>query len=538
MQGRKLTAALGAALAAMLATAAAASAAPTLTVAPALGLKDGQTIDVSGTGHTTVPPAIYVGQVAVVDGTVQAGASRWVHRTPTSPTQVQMDADGGFATTLVVDDTVGTADCRIVQCEIAAWPAHTNPTVATLIARQPLSFGPSIRVQPSTDLDPAGATVTVDGAGFDPADNTTGDGLYVAQSATVNGTRLYRAATWVRTTGGAPALNADGTFTTTIDVVGTGDFSDGGPGAPTTRVDCTDPATPCSIVTRSAHDGAVAAWSTAVALTFDDGSSNPGPGPGTGGGPALVVSPTTGLSPDGPTTISVTGSGYDATAQSHGHLRGVYLVYGPKNGDFFTNANAFGAAAWLQPGNGMSLTGSFATTITVKPTYVDGAGNTVNCTVTQCYVATFAAHGSADRSQDVFVPVTFAGTAAAAPAASPQLVPDAAPAPPPAVATTTASGTKQATARPKVSRVKVGRTGRVTLRVTEPARITFTVKRKAGKRWVKVKTVKVTARKAGTVRANLRLARTGRYRVSVKAVGRTSGKAAKTVVASVRVVKR
>ena len=63
--------------------------------------------------------------------------------------------------------------------------------------------------------------------------------------------------------------------------------------------------------------------------------------------------------------------------------------------------------------------------------------------------------------------------------------------------------------------------------------MTFTVKRLVGKAYRSVKTVKVSTRKAGQVKANLKIARKGLYRITIQAKGANG--ATKTVVKSLRV---
>lgn len=533
----RLTALAAVAVGSLTATAAA-SAAPTLTVTPVRGLADGQVVTVSGTGYTTTEPNVYLGEVAVDGATVTADTSvfRWVHN---SSTTAKMETDGSFSTTLTLKSSLssGTIDCAAVQCKIAVWPAHTNPSVDSIIASQDLSFGPSIAVTPQSGIPAAGATLAVNGAGFDPAVNA--DGVYVAQAATVGGTRLYADTKWVSPTGaGGPILATDGTFSTTISAVAAGSFSVDGRGTGVTTVDCRDAATPCSIVTWAAHTDAISAWRTSQPLAFLADDVDPGTGGGGSDGgtatPSVSISPTSGLSNSAPTTISVSGSGFDPTARS---AQGIYVMYGPLTA---TAQNQFYAAKWVAPGNAagsdtdtMSASGTFSTALTVAPTYTDGTGAFVNCTVVQCAVRTVAAHGNPDRSQDTTTNIGFAGDPVASqpdtPVTTPDLVPDA-PSTAPSTAGTASAG---ALVGPKLSRVAVGKKGKVALTVSEPSTVTLTVRRKVGKRYVVVKTITVNAKKAGAVSANLKLAKKGLYRVTIRAKGANG--ATKTVVKSVRV---
>ncbi|GAA0951005.1 hypothetical protein [Actinocorallia libanotica] len=117
-------------------------------------------------------------------------------------------------------------------------------------------------------------------------------------------------------------------------------------------------------------------------------------------------------------TVTVSGSGFDA-AGNNGF--GIYVVFGPKKANFSQDANAFGAARWVHvkgggagPGQAaLAKDGSFSTTLSVKARYTDGNGDAVDCLKTPCYILTFAAHGSPDRSQDTSTPLTFKGVPAA-----------------------------------------------------------------------------------------------------------------------------
>ncbi|QKW38054.1 hypothetical protein HUT06_31990 [Actinomadura sp. NAK00032] len=146
---------------------------------------------------------------------------------------------------------------------------------------------------------------------------------------------------------------------------------------------------------------------------------------------SLRVSPTANLAPGGQ-QVTVAGSGFDA-ARNNGF--GVYVVFGPRRGDFHRNANAFASAVWVHRGGSgagqarMSAAGTFTVTLRVKAKYTDGDGRAVDCAATGCYVMAFAAHGVPDRSQDAFVPVSFrasrpsGGTAPGGGASSPAAAP-------------------------------------------------------------------------------------------------------------------
>ncbi|MFI0482866.1 hypothetical protein [Actinomadura sp. 9N215] len=155
--------------------------------------------------------------------------------------------------------------------------------------------------------------------------------------------------------------------------------------------------------TRITRGGAVIAAAGLITIGL-------GAAPALAAGPATTVTPATEADPAGQ-DLAVKGSGFDPAA--NGGL-GVYVVFGPKVPDYWTNAGAFQASKWVHKNgageNKLNADGTFALTLAgVKAKYTDGSGKAVDCLTTQCYVITMAAHGSADRGQDTFTPVTFVG---------------------------------------------------------------------------------------------------------------------------------
>ncbi|HWB34574.1 MAG TPA: hypothetical protein VHA75_00970 [Rugosimonospora sp.] len=142
----------------------------------------------------------------------------------------------------------------------------------------------------------------------------------------------------------------------------------------------------------------------------------------TGGqGQKLTVSRSSGLKPAGE-TVTVSGSGYDVE-------KGIYVAFcvdtgaghlpTPCGGGADTTGSS-GASSWISsnpPAYGAGLAipygpgGSFRVTLRVTATI-----GSVDCRVTRCAVVTRADHTRTDdRSQDVRIPVTFAGGSAATP---------------------------------------------------------------------------------------------------------------------------
>ncbi|MGW0434758.1 HtaA domain-containing protein [Micromonospora sp. NPDC003197] len=137
-------------------------------------------------------------------------------------------------------------------------------------------------------------------------------------------------------------------------------------------------------------------------------------GGGTPTGPAVTVAPSSAVDPAG-TTITIDGTGFDPDANNGA---GIYVSFGPKVDEHWINAGVLQTTKWVNKTNEpteardtLQADGSFRTTLAISARYTDRNGNAVDCTTVQCYVITFAARGSADRSQDTFTPVTFQGTA-------------------------------------------------------------------------------------------------------------------------------
>ena len=131
--------------------------------------------------------------------------------------------------------------------------------------------------------------------------------------------------------------------------------------------------------------------------------------------PALNVTPATGADPSGQ-TFQVAGSGFSATA--NGGL-GVYVAFGPhpayNPSDWFNNIGHYQAAVWVHPGGtgtatnkNMNANGTFSFTLTnANGSPMTASYGSTNCQAIQCGLVTMAAHGSTDRSQDSFTPVSF-----------------------------------------------------------------------------------------------------------------------------------
>jgi hypothetical protein len=537
VRAAQLVAATLTAFAAMVGTA---LAAPTVAVTQSAPDADGKvTLTVDGSGFAADPLGIYVAFGRADAGFTDASAfqtAKWVHTgaTPSSGQDV-MNGDGTFSTAITVTRTFteggGRAtDCSIDACAVLTMKAHGTPD-RTQDTATPVPL-PFVDVTPTSDLDPAGETLHVTGRGFDGTRNG-GFGFYVTfgprTGSYFSSASIYQKAIQVTptpTTSTMVQLQPDGTFELDLANMKARYTTGGASPAP---VDCTDAASPCQVITFAARGGTDRGFDTFTPVTF--GAAAPAPGgpgpsdPAPTGTPALSAFPTTGLSSAGPSTVTVSGRGYAPNEP------GIYVAYGPAAGS--ANAGAYGTAKWVHPGatpsatqDALSTTGSFSTTLTLDPVYTDGSGNRVDCTVTACFIQTFAAHGSADRTQDRAVAVSFAGAAAADGPA-----PAEPPAPPVPAGAPSANGADATTATAPLALAKVRLTeaGRVSFAVSGPSTVTIDVRKRtvtrtrSGKRvvrWTKVKTIRVRTDEAGTVTRALGLRASGRYRVAISARGR------------------
>jgi hypothetical protein len=125
---------------------------------------------------------------------------------------------------------------------------------------------------------------------------------------------------------------------------------------------------------------------------------------GAADGATISVSPTSDLAVVD-ASVTVTGSGFAGTPAP-----GVYVAVGPAdvkdNADWFADASYYQGAAFV-PGATI-VGGAFTTTLTVDAEFTS-KGTAVDCRVTPCAVFTWAAHGSAVRSQDTSASLTFVG---------------------------------------------------------------------------------------------------------------------------------
>lgn len=272
---------------------------------------------------------------------------------------------------------------------LAAAPGALADTAGDTRAETPAA--PIVTASRSTELAAGGDEITVVGRGFAPGARVTVT-LHGGDTADRAGSRTLVA-------------DARGIVATPLRV-GTGFAPDapafevraGAEGGPTAKVAVTFAA--------QAAPGAAKSLRAAPQAATEQARAPQAVPQAAAGGAKLTVTPSTGLEPAG-ASVTVKGSGYVA-----GSGNGIYVVFGPKEADWTTNAGNYGASKWLKAygADGINPDGTFSVTLTdVKASYKNGAGKDVDCLVTECYVLTMAAHGSPDRSQDAFVKVSFKG---------------------------------------------------------------------------------------------------------------------------------
>lgn len=421
-----------------------------LTVSPAADLSDGTTVTITGKGYPANAD-IYLAQ------TIERPKSGYPS-TYGEAAKVAVGADGTFKQDLKVSTSFGDVDCTTTQCYVASFTAFPNlsdrsndqwvpitfkagsaPHASTGSANQGSSqgsgasqgagsgsqsqSGASVSLSKTTDLNPSGDTIRVEGKGF----KTSGQGIYVGiaqndQMDVTNADSFGPDTQFVSTSRGN--LKSDGSFS--IDLPVSAQFG---------SADCMKNA--CSVYTIAAHGSSDRSQDTATAVSFAGGvakqdatlpsgggaaqsasgsmgstgsmgssssmSSASGSSSSTGsesstGTPSVSLS-TTELNPTGSTAITVTGSGFKTTGN------GIYVAVTEKNKFSTTNADAFSAAAFVRTSE-MSSDGSFSTTLNVE-----AVTDAANCIENSCALYTFAAHGSSDRSQDTATDLVVGGTA-------------------------------------------------------------------------------------------------------------------------------
>lgn len=423
-----------------------------LSVTPATDLSDGATVTIEGVGY----PAntnIYLAQ------TIEKPKSGYPS-TYGEAAKVTVGADGSFTQEMKIATSFGDVDCTSTQCYVASFTAFPNLFDRSNDQWVPITFkagatsqaaqsqgstggapsggqsagsgsqspsqsrgNASVSLSKTSDLNPSGDTIQVEGKGF----KTSGPGIYVGiaqndQMDVTNADSFGPDTKFLSTSRGN--LKSDGSFS--VDLPVSAKFG---------TADCMQNA--CSVYTIAAHGSSDRSQDTATAVSFaggaakkdatlpsgggssqSAGSASSGTSGSTGssgtnstsassgsnrsssstGAPSVSLS-TTELNPSGSTAITVSGTGFKTSGN------GIYVAVAEKNKFSTTNAGAFSAAGFVRTSQ-MSSDGSFSTTLNVE-----AVTSAANCVENACALYTFAAHGSADRSQDTATDLSVGGSA-------------------------------------------------------------------------------------------------------------------------------
>lgn len=254
---------------------------PAIVVSNTTGLASDGTATVTVTG-TDFDPAVVDGQAGSPVGVYVAigvGASATYPEAYTSAKYIRpngpnpetsggakINADGTFSATITVRPVFAAqgraVNCYLEECAIYVFSAHTGSYAPWTFTKIAATFvaptSPMLAVSKTTGLAASGETVTVTGAGY----AQTAPGIYVVFGPAETGTpwwldaSVFGDAKWLNNT----ALGANGTFTTTLDVVGSYEAS--------VPVDCIATPGACSVITMKAHGTPDRSQDVLVPLTF------------------------------------------------------------------------------------------------------------------------------------------------------------------------------------------------------------------------------------------------------------------------------
>ncbi|MHB8335112.1 MAG: neocarzinostatin apoprotein domain-containing protein [Acidimicrobiales bacterium] len=198
------------------ATASSTPAGPSITVTPATGLKNGDTVTITGSGFTAGDSLFAL--ECLVTATSAAGCDT------TGATPITANSDGTLPSTTftVTAGAIGTGTCGTSASDLTGCVISVSNASAGDAAHAAITFAalasPTINVAPSTGLK-NGETVTITGSGF-----TAGDSLYAVQCLAT-----ATSATGCNVAGATPiTANSDGTLPSTTFTVTAGAI---GPGA-------------------------------------------------------------------------------------------------------------------------------------------------------------------------------------------------------------------------------------------------------------------------------------------------------------------
>lgn len=385
---------------------------PTLTLSTSTGLDPaGEEITVTGTGYDPAQP-IYLTtctdrplsevDFAFISAGCTAGA-KLVTSTPRTDTMVKFAADGSFETTLRVAPKGDTTAVYTIA-------DHTGMTNRSQDAKAVVSFAtapaeplpaPTLTVTPNTDVDPSGATLTVEGRNYRQSEVGAGFALRFG----------WVAETWKPTDGAADAARPS------ISYVRVSDAPTGGTNLQwSENADGTvDFSWSVEVDQKSANDKRPGDDYRLGVFTFGNKVSQGlqpdneifvpvtwaevAPQPEPTKSPRITVTPNADLDPAVSNTLTVSGTGFVGDSAANG----AYVVFGEKSlwaGAGPLPAEGWVQLAWVRPGS--IVGGAFTVELTVPAGSLDPTKS--------YHVATSAAHALSitDRTLDTFADVTVA----------------------------------------------------------------------------------------------------------------------------------
>ncbi|WP_233283116.1 hypothetical protein [Prescottella equi] len=390
---------------------------PRVSVGKTSGLNAaGDKISVRGSGFSTTGMGIYVG-IAQTNKYSSTNADMFYGTKYIKPTDMP---GGSFSTTIDVIGAFPNGDCINNECALYTLAAHgssdrsqdTKTKISFVGTAPPVTGGGgggggtatgpgaagaapgttftansglSVSLSKSSDINPAGETVTVSGSGFSGA----APGLYVGLVQD-NVFSAADASVWMTSAFVKPEQISGGNWSLPVDMVATrGAF------------DCIKNA--CSIYTVMAHGSSDRSQDTKTPVSFVGGVApgtvtappalNAAGAPGAAKTAAVTLSKAKGLKVEGD-EITISGTGFS------GEQPGIYVGLIQESKFSTTDAGAWMTTAFITPSR--IKDGAWSTSMKVQAVKGDS-----DCTKNACSIYTIAAHGSSDRSQDTQTPVSF-----------------------------------------------------------------------------------------------------------------------------------
>ncbi|MBM4554885.1 MULTISPECIES: hypothetical protein [Prescottella] len=390
---------------------------PRVSVGKTSGLNAaGDKISVRGSGFSTTGMGIYVG-IAQTNKYSSTNADMFYGTKYIKPTDMP---GGSFSTTIDVIGAFPNGDCINNECALYTLAAHgssdrsqdTKTKISFVGTAPPVTGGGgggggtatgpgaagaapgttftansglSVSLSKSSDINPAGETVTVSGSGFSGA----APGLYVGLVQD-NVFSAADASVWMTSAFVKPEQISGGNWSLSVDMVATrGAF------------DCIKNA--CSIYTVMAHGSSDRSQDTKTPVSFVGGVApgtvtappalNAAGAPGAAKTAAVTLSKAKGLKVEGD-EITISGTGFS------GEQPGIYVGLIQESKFSTTDAGAWMTTAFITPSR--IKDGAWSTSMKVQAVKGDS-----DCTKNACSIYTIAAHGSSDRSQDTQTPVSF-----------------------------------------------------------------------------------------------------------------------------------